>query len=101
MSQEVYRKKHTRLLNASKKLVKNTPPLVGLLLFLFNSLANNIVILAKYYRQPYPNQWMPHIPSIFASYMSHTFKDMGHIWDVYGTYMGHPILHHSFSLSET
>ncbi len=24
--------------------------------------------------------------------MIHTFKDMGHIWDVYGTYMGHIIL---------
>jgi hypothetical protein len=32
---------------------------------------------------------MRHICAIDAPYMSHTFKDMGHLWDIYGTYMGH------------
>jgi hypothetical protein len=44
---------------------------------------------------------MSHIPSVFASYMSHTFKDMRHIWDIYGTYMGHTILYYRFPISQT
>ena len=46
----------------------------------------------QFLRPVYPKFSMFRICPAYASYMSHTFKDMGHIWDVYGTYMGHTTL---------
>ena len=35
---------------------------------------------------------MPHRCPIYAPYMLHIFKDMGHLWSMYGTTPAHPYL---------
>ena len=61
----------------------------------------DIVVPKQSWKKGLPKLGLRHICSIHAPYMSHLFKDMGHIWDIYGTSMGHPILYHCFPIKET
>ena len=78
-----------RKLTPVQKLVKTFSLLLLLVCATRRSEAGNEL---KNNRSEHLKLGMSQVPSIYASYMLHTFKDMGHIWDKYGTSMGHPNL---------